>query len=548
MVKAAASRLEAAAKKRKNDAKLMYHWGYALALLGDEWAVNKFDEAIRGGNADVSADATIGMAEFLFEKKGAAAALDTYKKALKVKKPTVVNYARYKMGWINYVSGAQAKNRAAQKSAITQLAKLSKNLQSSKGALAGLGLIVKGDILGLVIDYGDPAEAQRILKGVGASDVYATFLEQLAYTRVQENKPQDAYKLFQQTIKERPNHPGNVQLSLNLAQLAAQMTNVPMLAANVKLLVSTYVAEKAPWRKKQKAPDLKKTDALIETTVFDYATALDQQGRTENKPPYMAAADDLYALFLKAFPKSPKVYDVKFFQAQLQYVNKKYLDSAQSLKELVNANPKGTHTKEALEVMVTACQLAVDGDKAKYTLPKPGSMKKPVKLPKVKQAYAECLELFVKYMPQNENAPAMRYAAATVYYDFGHYKDGVKRYFTFVSKYPTHEFAKPAAARIFEYYKLQKPPKAYDQARTKLGAIAAIKAAPELAPYFAEPTAEAKEAALAKAEPKKGKKGKKTKLVSAEAKEDEGEAEEAAAADEEAESEDDNAASDETEE
>ncbi len=167
VVKQVAAQLEAQTKQKK-DPKNMYYLGLALALQGDDWAVNKFDEVARG-DSDYAGDAELGMAEFYFDKKGAAASVDQYKKVLKQKNKFNNAYARYKMAWINYAFGAQGKNRAQQKSAITQLASLSASLKKAKGPEASLARVLKDDILALCVDYGDQADAQRILQSVGAA-------------------------------------------------------------------------------------------------------------------------------------------------------------------------------------------------------------------------------------------------------------------------------------------------------------------------------------------------------------------------------------------
>ncbi len=524
-LKSATQKLSAAAKAKKKDAKANYYLAYALALQGDDWAVNRFDDAIKAGG-DMAADATIGMAEFLFDKKGAAAANDYYKKALKSKKTPVQAYARYKLAWVAYVNGAQTKNRAAQKNAITAMAKLSRDMSQGKGAALAFSKTVNEDILSLVVDYGDQAEAQKILQSVGAKDVYSIFLERMAYTKVQANDPAGAYKLFAAAVKENPNAYATLQLSVNMAGLAAQLSNVPLLVNNMKIMLKTYVDEDSAWRKKQKTGDLKKADKQIEELLHQYATALDQQGRAENKPVYLLAALDLYGLFLKTYPKSDKVYDVTFFNGQLLYLQKKNKEAVEALTAMINANPKGKYTLDALNVIVTAAQVAVDADKTKYTLPAPGSMKKEVKIPAVKQNYAAALDLYVKYVPaaKNPNAAAMWHASGSVYYDFGHYKDSLPRYFSLMKAFPTDQLAKNAAARIFEYYKLQKGEKGYEAIKEKIAAIPQLKAAPELAPYFA-----AKGIPLAEEKPKAEKKGKKKKKKAADEEEEEQEDEEAEA-------------------
>ncbi len=512
-LKSAAQKLSAAAKSKKADPKANYYLAYALGLQGDDWAVNRFDDAIKA-DSDLSPEATIGMAEFLFDKKGAAAANDYYKKALKSKKTPVQAYARYKLAWVAYVNGAQTKNRAAQKAAITSMAKLSKDMSQGKGAALAFSKTVNEDILSLVVDYGDQVEAQKILQAVGAKDVYAIFLERMAYTKVQANDSAGAYKLFQAAIKEKPNAYATLQLSVNVAGLAAQMANVPLVVANMKIIVNNYINEKSQWRQKQKAADLKKSDKQIEDLLHQYATAIDQQGRAENKPPYLNAALDLYALFLKTFPKSDKTYDVKFFNGQLLYLQKKNKESADALTAMINENPKGKYTKDALDLIVTSAQVALDSDKTKYTLPAPGSMKKEFKIPPVKVTYANALDLYVKYVPaaKNPNAAAMWHATGSVYYDFGHYKDSLPRYFALIKAFPADVLSKNAAARIFEYYKLQKGEKGYESIKEKLAVVPQLKSAPELAPYFAAQGIPLAEEKPAKAE-KKGKKKKKKAAV-----------------------------------
>jgi TolA-binding protein len=266
-----------------------------------------------------------------------------------------------------------------------------------------------------------------------------------------------------------------------MTALAAQMNNVPLLVRNVKILVSTYATKKSKWVRKQKKADRKKAATSVETLLFEYATAIDRQGRDQNRPADMKSADSLYSLYQKTFPKGKQVYDVQFFQAQLQFATQQHTQAAESLLAMIKGNPKGKYTKDSLEILVTAAQTAVDADKKKYKLPKPGKAKKEMKIPKVKQLYADSLEMFLKYLPNNPNAAAMHYALGSTYYDFGHYKVGAKRYFTLMKRFPTNEFAVPAAARVFEYYKHQKSDKAYVKLQGKIGAIPQLKAKPELA-------------------------------------------------------------------
>ena len=534
-VKAVAQALDAKSKQNKTDAKLNYWAGLALGMTGDEWAVNKLDDAMRNSKDPIlTARAELAMAEFLFDKKGPGAALEGYRKVVKLKDPGSALYARYKLAWVDYASGVQAKNNGLKKQALTSLARISHDANSSGGGggvkkkkkkrkksgddddddddadkdaekdgggdpfIMALAKVVKDDILNLSIDYGNAPDVQNILRSVGASDVYATFLERAAYVKWEAGQTGDAYKMFAAAIKEQKDAK-NLQLNLNLAQIAGQMNNIPLLLQNLKVIQKTFLADKAPWRKKQKPAELKKTDKQLETTFFDYCAALDQAARKDQQPKSLASADELYGIFLAGFPKSPKAYEARFYDGQILYIMKSYLKSAQALVAMVTQNPRGKFTKDGLDVMVTAAQTAVDNDKTKYDVAKMGSLKKPQTIPTIRKTYAEALELYVKMTPKTDKTPAMRYVAAGIYYDYGHYKEATKTYWSYVQTYPTDPMSLQAAQRLLEYYKQQKSEGGFEKAKAKLADIKPIGAAPQLASYFVKKDKGSK----------KGKKGKK---------------------------------------
>lgn len=486
-LKSAVARLGGVYKAKKGDPKVTYYRGLGLALIGDVEAVNRLDEVITDSAASsYSADAILVMAEFNAEAKGLPAAMDYYKKALASKKPFARNYANYKLGWFDYVGGAQKNNAGAKKAAMSKLAGIAKTVQKGKGLDAALYEALKRDLLAMCVDYGDAAEAKNILKGAGAGDVYGGYLETLAYTKWEGGKQGEAYKLFGMALKEQPKGKNNLQISLNLAQISAQLQNLPLIASNMKQIIKTYLDEKAPYRKGKKKPELKKIDAQIEQTTFDYATGIDQAARKDNKPASFALADDMYKLFEKTFPKSAKGPEIRFYHGQILFTMKKFTEAAATLVELVKANPRGKFTKDALDIMISAAQTANDADKTKYDIPKPGSGKKEMKIPAVKQTFADSCDTFLKYGAKNDNTPLMKYLAASVYYDFGHYKDGNKRYLDYIAQHPQHELVKTAAARVLEYYKQQNDGEPYTKVKTKLLGNPMVKAAPELQAYFAE--------------------------------------------------------------
>ena len=483
MIKIAVGKLESNHSVKKTPA-VGYALGFALGLQGDDWSVNRLDEAQRASvGLELSGNSFLVLGEIFFDKKTLEKAVDYYKKSLAESSALNKEYARYKLAWVDYIRGVQAKNSGAQRKAIQDIAQLTKRLASASGISKALGAKAKEDVLAMVVELGDLAAAKQILQSVGATELYGTLLERMAYTKMAEGAAKSAYELFGLAIKERPMALSAAELSITQTMIAGQATNIPLVVSNLKGLIKNYVQVKAPWRKKQKEADLKKTDTRIEELFFEYTTAIDRQGRDTKNTTVLAQAEVLYKIFIKYFPKSSKSYDMQFFYGQLLYFMQKHEPAAKALAALVKANPKGKSNKDALEIMVTAAQTAFDADKIKYNLPQPGKGLEELVIPPVKQVYADSLDIFVKSMPQHANAPDMQFAAATVYYDFANYEEGIKRYKSFIKKNPTNSYAQPIVARILEYYKYNEKPEALEKVKREiaefptLGSDPALKAA-----------------------------------------------------------------------
>ena len=488
LLKKATAKLQAAFKRNSNNPNIAYWNGYALGLIQDGWAINRLDDVMRKSpKSSIADNAALAMAELYFDTKGPEESRSYYHKALKSREKLVTSYARYKLGWVDYIVGMQTKQKNRQKLAISSLARLSQSLTRQNGKLKALGKKIREDVLDLIVDFGDLEEAKRILKSVNASDVYATLLERMAYIKLEAQDIAGAYKLFSMVIKESPDNPENAQTSINLIGLAAQMNNVPLITKLVKIVISKYVYPKAKWRKKQDKRHLATTDALMEKTVFEYATVIDREGRDKNIPDYLTQASVIYKLFAKYFPKSKNLYDAKFFEAQIQDTKGNFKGAVESYNDLIKTDPKNKNTKSALDLLVTAAQNIFDADKKQYKFPPPGSMKRPMKLPEVRKIYADAIELYAKKIPSDENSALMLFTAAGIYYDFGNYREGNKRYFYFLKKHPNDPNSKVAAARIFEYFKMQKTDRQYIKIKKRIGRIASIKNSPDMAYYFSLP-------------------------------------------------------------
>ncbi len=429
-------------KTAKDKGKGLYYFGHVLALLGDSLAVNMFDELMtKFAKSPFAGDSYLALGEFYFDNNAADKAIREYKRALESKKKPVEVYTKYKLAWAHYLMAKQAKNNKEKEKSIGELTAV---IEEANGLDAYRKKLlqdsIKDDTLEILADIGDQENAKRILVKSGQKDVYTSLLERMALKKLQEGDGNGAYKIFSSILKEQPDSPENPRIATYLADIMAQKNSVPQLLKNLKFIETNYMEKKAKWRQKQTEAVLKKTDTDLEKVFFNYATVLHRQGGDTNNAVLTNGAVQLYVSYLKNFPEGKNSYDVNFLYGQLLFNLKRYLPSAALLLGLIKKNPKGKYTKDAAEIMITAAQSAMDGDKTKYELPPPGAAEKPVKIPVVRKIYADSLDVFMKLFPKNENVSAMLYASGSVYYDFGNYEEAKKRYSEYLEKYPKGDY------------------------------------------------------------------------------------------------------------
>jgi tetratricopeptide (TPR) repeat protein len=477
-------------KSSKSNPKALYYYGLALALKGDVLTVNVLDELMTNHKSyKLVGDAYLVLGDHYFERRDLPKAFREYGNALKEGKSIVQSYTRYKMAWVNFALALEQKNAQKQSKAIQDLVNLKKRLDGTKGKKEKrLADLISSDVSDLLAQQGNLAEAKRILKAMNADDVYASVLERMANVKLGANDIEGAYQLFALSLREGPGRVEALQIASSMVQIAAQKNDVKRLTDMLKYMIGNYTQGKTPWRNAQKANKaaVAKAAAQVEAMVIDYAAAIDNQGRQANDPAMLNAARGLYELFMKSFKKSKRLRDVKTQYGTLLYLQKLYLPSAKVLHEVLTENPKDKSAKDLAALMVTAAQYAVDNDKTKYPAVDPGTPKdeKPRPIPAVKKVFADSLDMFVKLTPADPNAPAMVYASAAVYYDFGHFPEAVKRLDAYITKYPANDFAKQAAAKLLTYHLRQNDKKSLDKLVARLATNAAIGDAPEVQPLM----------------------------------------------------------------
>lgn len=474
-------------KNPRRPVEALYQYGYALALAGDPLSVNMFDElATNYPSHPRASTSSLPLGEYYFGRSEWDKAQREYNTALRSSEEGIREYAEYKLSWTRFVIAAQARDVAAQKKSVGEfLAQYNANKASDSQSAQRLATVIQGNLIDILADMGDVPYAKRVLDQSGQKAMTPKFIERLAFARIDAKDMNGAYTLFTGLIKDYPTSPDNPRYMGYLVDIAGGQENIAALIKNLRFMVATYANPNSKWTAAQKPKIILKAAKDVEDLVFGKATAMDQLGRQNRNETYLNGALELYDLFTKSFTQSPRAIEVQFYWAQLLYERKQFADTTARLMAMLKADPKSKYAKDGADIMVTAAQSAVEADKTNYNLPKPGLATTPITLPLNRKNFADALDVYVKLFPSDANAPAMQYAAGSVYYDFGHYDVAAKRYYKYIKTNPNGQFAREAALRILYHFRKHKSPAAFAKTRDTLGKIPNIRSAPELASYFA---------------------------------------------------------------
>ena len=447
--------LQKAFKAETSTAEFLYYYGFALAFANDEWAVNRFDSAAAMfEETNYPELSTLALAEVLFDLRGFDKAQPYYKKAAASADPFVNAYANYKLAWINLGFEVQKKNLSEQYNAIQSIGSTI-NAKGSGHRLEALKGRAKDEFLNILREYEDMGRVRTILTNIDGLSMYARVLANRGYYYSEKGNEDSAYKHFQLALAEAKTDEMAPEMELHLLSIDAGNKRISNIVERLKKMASLYADSDSAWAKTQTKKVLEATKNQIIKTTYDYATSIDAQGRKEENKTYLAAAKDLYEHFLKTFPDSDLKYDVKFYLAQLILIDMNYDLAAKYFDELYEDYPKGKHTKETLDFLVSSTQKSIEIDKNNYNLPKPGQGKEKIDLPKNRILFIKVLDTHSEISEKHPDLPTMKYLAASVYYDFGHYGEAEDRYIDFIKEHPTHEGVLDAAERMVKYYKAQ---------------------------------------------------------------------------------------------
>jgi TolA-binding protein len=442
-------------KHPRTDAAL-YSLAKTLARLGNENSVLYFNQLIKNyPKSPLIPQAYLALGEYYFDAHNVPKAKEAYKSAMKYRESVVYPYAVYKLGWC-YYNDQYNNDKEHEKNVRKALAafKLVIKLSDADKTARKLNLRTEAinDLVMVWAELEAVDEAWAYFSKIGENNAFYDMLERLGNIYFDQGNNEKAAIVYTKLLKEAPLRERNPQVHVKLAKIHDRTGNLKQVVADMTDMSEMYLGS-SPWimANKANADIVKEAAEDTEFNIRRYGTLYHQKGQKSKRDVYQRVAMDLYSLYLSAFPKGENAYEIRYYLADLLFHFKEYERAADEYAAVVKADPKGKYMKDSALNAVSAMN-KLDQDTKYAKLPAPGKVEQPIDIPRTKTKLVGYIDMYVGLLPKEKDGHPMRYTAAMVYFEYGHYKEALERFEKLGMELPNTTQGKASVKMILAFY------------------------------------------------------------------------------------------------
>lgn len=163
------------------------------------------------------------------------------------------------------------------------------------------------------------------------------------------------------------------------------------------------------------------------------------------------AAAEAYGGYMKAFPHSKRIHDIRYYHAETLYNSLQFLAAAEEYARVRDSSSDEKVIAGAAYSVVLSLQREIEKQEALGKLAKrepctPEACAavesfEPLEMPELRRRLIEEADTYMARAPEAEDAPLLSYKAAQTWFAYFHFDEALRRYEEVVSRFPEHEVA-----------------------------------------------------------------------------------------------------------
>jgi len=303
------------------------------------------------------------------------------------------------------------------------------------------------------------------LAKIGGERFSGTIVRALAeqfYSEAHYERGIEAYELL---LKLEPTSREAGRWILEIAAGYDAIEDWPHVEATFRRACNDYTAGGSWSRTQADAANVSATTDAVEKALLEDARAL--HGKAQKDKTSLAefeGAAGLYEIYLSKFGQKPEAYDVHFELAEIDFFRlgknvdaaTHYLAAARAIPESETHGALAALRHDALYNALVALSREMD---TKVPAGKEAAAAKEAKegkgadpFARAADAYADALDLYAHYYPNDPELPAMFYRQGRHYFETGNYDSAVKIWGMLIEKFPNSEPSHDAGESLLESF------------------------------------------------------------------------------------------------
>lgn len=447
--------------RSKNADTTLFNMGLAYNFLKREKdAARIFSQLIsKYPNSQKAGDAYFALGDFYFDRTDFRNAMNNYKNALRFKQAKSYQWSLFKLGWCSYNLGNYNQALAYWKQTV---------LESKRSGKKGLALREEAlrDMVFAFAELRQVEPAIAYYRANGGAKFIGRFLLLLSATFSDQGQLIDAIKVLKRFQQVEPFDAEGPGTQKELISLLFELGRLPQVWTELARFPALYGPGSRWASRNQKDQRLfKETQQLIKDQILYYSKLTHKNAQKDDNKRLYAEAMRGYNLFLKSYPKSREVPEVKFNMADIEYFNKKFRDAgklylditAMGKERAVIVDPKTNKAtnihKQSAEFMLDSYFQQFEPELKVLVKRTPDFSKPPIPVGENGKNFIKACGYYTKWYPQEKkNVKTCDVFITEIFYRSNDKKMSMKYLWMLAKKYPGTKEGEEAVENLIPLY------------------------------------------------------------------------------------------------
>ena len=402
--------------------------------------------------------AHLTMGEYFYHIRDWPSAFAALSKAAQSNDRVARPYSLYKIAWLRITTlrGSLADQQVEIQRAISEMQQAAALISQQKPRISrySLGKEILSDLALIWAEQTDIEQAANYFSSVGATTSLKSYLSRLATRLVAAHDLAGAAKAYLRLAHDDPKNPDNAAVYEQLLVWSYSEKDPDRILETLRDMVAQHLGDSA-WRQNFEGEEqvLNVSQRAVERALKKYGLALFEDGSNTGNRALIAAAAEIFALYLGQFPTGDAAYDIRFtYGAALAKINNhrdavlQYLQVARSKTDL------GPHFREAWLKAMTEQQLlvALNVPKRKRSTPQDSQ-----ELPSEIRELMQIVDDAPVFIPHESVQAATKLQVAELMIEYGQLGQAAERLGRLASEFPETTSGQLALLRLLDDYQKQ---------------------------------------------------------------------------------------------